>query len=177
MKSIFIWSLVLTIAATSGCRDQSTDAGHTSVMRHITVQDDRVGANSADGRTAWIAADGSLAIDDAQVALETGQQALAMKYYEQATELRKQGISVGKNGAKLAGNAIGSVVQGLGKGNPDEIGPKVEAEASAMEVQVARLCDQIGELQITQDALAAALPIFRPYATIEDATAADCRSR
>jgi hypothetical protein len=177
MKSISIWSLVLAIAATSGCRDQSTDVSHSSVMQHITLQDNRVGANSADGRTAWIAADGTLEVDGAQVALEAGQQALAKKYYEQTIELRDQGISVGKNGAKLAGKAIGSVLEGLSKGNPDEIGPKVEAEASAMEVQVSRLCDQIGELQTTQDALAAALPVFRPYATIEDATAADCRSR
>ncbi len=177
MKLIFIWSLVLAIAATSGCRDQSTDVSHSSVMQHITLQDGRVGANSAYGDTAWIAADGTLEIDGAQVPLEAGQQALAKQYYAQTIELREQGIAVGKGGARVAGKAIGSVLEGLSKGNPDEIGPKVEAEASAMEVQASRLCDQIGELQTTQDALAAALPVFRPYATIEDATAGDCRSR
>ncbi len=177
MKSILICYLVLAVATASGCSQQSTDASHSSVMQHITLRDDRVGANAADGHTAWIAADGTLEIDGAQVRLEAGQEALAKQYYAQAIALRDQGIAAGKGGARVAGKAIGSVLDGLGRGNPDEIGSKVEAEASALEAEVLRLCNHIGDLQTTQDALAVAVPAFRPYATIDDATAAECRSR
>jgi len=168
---------LLLVLALAGCsRPTSTVQlnGHSG-MQHITIKADRVGVKAADGSTAWIGAGGMLAIDGKDVVLNAEQRALAMEYHATALGLRSDGVAIGKAGAAVAGKAVGSVIQGLASGKPDEIGPKIEAEARTVEAKAMLLCRRVGELQSTQDALAASLPAFAPYATITDATAEDCR--
>ncbi len=161
----------------AGCNQQTHEPGErNSVLQHITIQADRVGANALDGTTAWIDAAGALTIDGKPVELNEQQRALTTRYHATATGIRSDGVAVGKAGAAVAGKAVSSVIQGLSSGNPDGIGPKIEAEARNVEAKAMLLCRRVSELQATQDALAASLPAFAPYATISNATAADCRS-
>lgn len=169
--------LASLIAIAAGCSQQPDTSGtHVSVMEHITLQDDRVGANAPDGKTAWIDRDGRLEIDGETVALNEAQRALTLQYYTQAMTLRDDGMAVGKAGAALAGDVIGEVAKGLASGNPDQIGDKIEARAGTVEAKAMELCQGIGDLQATQDAIASSLPAFAPYATIDESVAADCRS-
>lgn len=179
MKAFLATGLAVALFATAGCSspDVSNISHSGSVMNHIVIDDGRVGANAKDGKTAWIDASGALEIGGQSVSLTPEQRALTLQYHAQAIELHDQGVALGKSGARIAGKAISSVIKGVGTGKPDEIGPAVEGEAGAIEAQALRLCDQVGQLQATQDALAAALTPFQPYATIEENTAADCRSR
>ena len=166
--------LLLTVAL-AGCNRSTVEINGNSVLQHITLQDGRVGANAPGGATAWIDATGALAIDGKDVDLSAEQRALTSKYYAVAMGLRSDGIAVGKAGAAVAGKAVGSVIEGLASGNPDEIGKKIEAEAKIVEAKAMQLCQRVGELQSAQDALTKSLPAFAPYATITHATAADCR--
>lgn len=169
--------LALLIAAATGCSQQSSAPGrHDSVMKHITLQGDRVGANAPNGKVAWIDPAGGVEIDGKPVALNEAQRALTLQYYTQVRSLRDDGLAVGKAGAKLASSAIGEVAKGLASGNPDQIGDKIEIQAGTVEVQAMKLCRGVGDLQVMQDAIVSALPAFAPYATIDENVAADCRS-
>lgn len=173
---------LLLAVALAGCNRPTVHVNGNSVLQHITIQADRVGANAPDGTTAWIDATGALTIDDQPFELNEEQRALTTSYHATAMGLRSDGVAVGKAGAAVAGKAVSSVIQGLAGGNPDEIGPKIEAEARNIEAQAMRLCRRLGELQATQDAIAASLPAFAPYATIrgnefDDCTAGASQSR
>lgn len=170
-------SLALLTSACTADHADSAGEGRQSVMHHIRLDGDRVGANAADGRTAWIAADGTLEIDGRPVPLTPDQQALAQRYHAAAFLLREQGVALGESGTGLGVQAIRSVASGLAAGKPEEIGPTIDARAKALQAQVRGLCGQIGTLRASQEALASALPAFRPYATIDDTVAADCRPR
>ena len=166
-------SLMLVLAL-GGCDRATVKIDGDSGMQRITIKPDRVGIKATDGSTAWIDATGALTIDGNAVALDPNQRALAAKYFANATGIRSDGVAVGKAGAAVAGKAVSSVIHGLAGGNPDEIGPKIEAEARNIEGKAMLLCRRVGQLQATQDALAAALPAFAPYATISKVDADDC---
>lgn len=178
MKPLHAFVCGLALAATLvGCQ-QSTDRVHNhSVMQHVRVDGDRVGANSPDGTTAWIDASGSLQIDGRDVALTAEQRALALQYRAEAMGMKADGVAVAKSSAKLAGKAIGAVASGLASGDPGSIGTKIEADAKQIETGAMAVCQRLNVLQERQDALARSLPAFAPYATITDAIAADCRSK
>ena len=165
--------LLLTVAL-AGCNRPTVAVNGNSVLQHITIQADRVGANAPGGATAWIDATGALAIDGKDVDLSAEQRMLTSKYYTVAMGLRNDGVAVGKAGAAVAGKAVGSVIEGLASGNPDEIGKKIEAEANIVEAKAMQLCQRVGELQSAQDALAKSLPAFAPYATIGAKQVSSC---
>lgn len=171
-----ILMVALLVAAATGCTQPSIPGTHDSVMKHITLQGDRVGANAQNGKVAWIDRAGGVEIDGQQIALNEVQRALTLQYYTQAMALRDDGLAVGKAGTKLASSAIGEVAKGLASGNPDQIGDKIEVQAGTVEAQAMQLCRGVGKLQAAQDAIVVALPAFAPYATIDEHVAADCRS-
>ena len=143
-------------------------------LKHLTIEDDRVGVRSAEGDVAWIEADGSLAIDGQPVALDPPQRALTVRFYTEAHAIRDDGVAIGKSGTAMAGKSVRSVVRGLTRGNPDDIGPEIEAEARELEVHAMRLCARIGTLQSVQDQLARAVPAFTPFALIRNTKTEAC---
>ena len=90
--------------------------------------------------------------------------------------MRDDGFATGMAGATTALTAISSVVTGLASGEPDKIGQAVEAKAAKVEAQVEKLCRDMGELAATQNALAASLPDFKPYALIETQEVNECHA-
>ncbi|MBA2237315.1 MAG: ankyrin repeat domain-containing protein [Lysobacter sp.] len=179
MKTLhsMMFALLLT-GAVSACNSPSTmKIGGESVLQHITVKGDRVGANSPDGSTAWIEADGTLEIDGRPVELDARQQALARQYHREAMSIRSAGIAIGKSGVALAGKSIGNVVRGLTGGEPEAIEGRIVADARAIEDRAMRLCEEAAVLQSTQDELARALPAFAPYATMTGADTRDCKKQ
>lgn len=167
------WALMLALAL-AGCNRSTVHIDGKSGMQHLTIQADRVGVKAADGSSAWIDASGGMTINDEVVELSAEQRTQAMKYFNAATGVRSDGLAVGKAGAAVAGKAVTSVIKGLASGNPDDIGPKIEAEAKTIEAKAMLLCRRVGELQSAQDALVRSLPAFSPYATITIANTEDC---
>lgn len=143
-------------------------------LKHLRLEDGRVGIRSPQGDMAWIDADGSLEIDRQPVALDAPQRALVLRFYTEAKGVQEEGVAIGKSGAAMAGKSVRSVVRGLTGGNPDAIGPEIESEARELEAHAMRLCARIGALQSAQDELAQALPAFAPFAVIKDTRTDAC---
>lgn len=168
-------SAVILAAALAACSPSpKVTVGGDPVLKHITLDDSRVGANAPDGSTAWIDPTGAVEIDGKPVTLTAGQRALALQYHAEAMALQAEAVAMGKAGIAMAGKTLGNVASGLLSGNPDEIGGKVETDAGALEAKAMQLCQRVGKLQTAQDALAGALPAFAPYATIDDHQDDEC---
>ena len=168
-------ALILIAAALAACnRTPNIRIAGDQPLKHLTIEDDRVGVRSTEGDMAWIGADGSLLIDGQPVVLDAPQRALTVRFYTQAHAIRDDGVAIGKSGAAMAGKSVRSVVRGLTRGNPDDIGPEIEAEARVLEAHAMRLCARVGTLQSVQDELAQAVPAFTPFATISNTHTEAC---
>ena len=165
--------LALT-ALLSGC---VISVGDSSVLTFLSVHDGSVAVHPRNGPDATITAIGNLAIDGKNVTVTTEQQAMLKQYYGQALAIRAEGVATGVAATSLAHKAVSSVATNLAHGQPDAIGPKIDAEAKKVEAQANKVCDAVAELRTTQDALVASLPAFKPYALIDASQAADCRSK
>lgn len=174
MKSLHSSLLAICIAGLlSACNpgtSVSTDAGHvTSDGKGITLR--------ADGQpTARITADGEFSIDGKAMAVTPEQRVLLQAYHREMNAMTTDGIAIGKQGAALAGKAVTEAIKGAISGDGDQIDAKIEAEAKKIEQQAMQLCRRLVTIKASQDALAAQLPAFKPYATIDVNDVDDCDS-
>lgn len=145
----------------SDARLRSVDAQHVAVRRH-------------NGPEAVVSATGEISIDGRPMALNQAQKDLATRYFAGARTVREDGFATGMAGASTALTAISSVVTGLASGEPDKIGPAVDAKATQVQMQAEKLCRDLGDLAATQNALAASLPEFKPYALIQTKELDEC---
>ncbi|MBU6415993.1 MAG: hypothetical protein KJS83_02345 [Xanthomonadaceae bacterium] len=124
---------------------------------------------------AQITPQGDLLISDKPVAITPAQRAMLLDYRQQLIEIGAQGIAIGKQGAALGMNAASEAIAGAFSGKPEqEIRRHVEAKASGIREAAAKLCDRMPALMASQQKLAAALPAFKPYATLTQKKIDDC---
>lgn len=143
---------------------------------HIGGPDVRIGDVHRDSGLpkAEITPQGDLLIEGRKVAVDPAQHALLVDYRGRIEQIAFTGMDIGVQGADLAGKAIGEAFAGIFSGKTDEIEQRVEAEADAIKASARQLCDQLPALYQTQQALAASLPEFRPYATMDQDDIDDC---
>ena len=164
--------LALLLVATTGCSAKSDDESFT----HLTPVDaQHFAVHRHAGPDAVVSAADELAIAGKAVSLNLDQRRLVAQYFTHASALRDDGFATGMAGASTAITALTSVVTGLANGEPDKIGQDVEAKAAKLDEHVEKLCRDLRELAITQDALAASVADFKPYALIADKDVDDCR--
>lgn len=162
--SRFAFALSFAILLT-GCGDGPFgDSG--DVFQHLSIDDGNVAVHARGAGDAIVQSDGTLVIDGKVVTTTTAQRELLAHFHAQALKLRSDGVAVGRAGIKTAGKAIGGVIAGLAKRDPNTIDDKVNAQAREVEARAAELCNTLRDLRSTQDAIAAQLPAFQPYATI-----------
>ncbi len=125
---------------------------------------------------AQLTPQGELLLDGRKVETTPAQHAMLMQYRQQIMDVAETGMALGVQGADLGGKAIGAVFDGLLSGEPSQIDARIQPEADKLEANVMRLCRQLPALRETQQALAAALPEFEPYATMTAEDIDDCRS-
>jgi hypothetical protein len=164
--------LTLLALALTACSDRVQYDG--SGARISRVDSSHIAVHARDIADAVIASDGGLEIDGKAVTLTAAQKENLRDYYEAADALRADAIATGKAGLATAGTAIGSVVKGLLSGEPEKIGPTVDVQAAKVEASAAKICADLRVLQAKQDAIAAQLPAFKPYATITSRDSAKC---
>ena len=175
MNMIRTFALTLTIATIlSGCYMRDDDS---SVFQHISIHDAGIAVHARNASDAMITSAGDLSIGGKVLTLTPEQRDLFKQYYAQVMALRDDGIATGKAGAEMAGQAIGTVASGLAHGNPDSIGPAIDAKAKWIESKAMAVCNDVEALRAKQTAIARALPAFKPYATIEANEVTDCRSQ
>ncbi|MEO6250187.1 MAG: hypothetical protein ABIO59_05850 [Luteimonas sp.] len=160
-------ALAMVLAACDS-RENDRSFSHFSV-----VDDSHVAIHARGAADAILAADGSLSIDGKTVATTPQQQVLLEAYYHGVDVLRRDAIATGAAGIATAGTAIVSVVSGLASGDPDSIGPKVDAKAAKVEAGAMKICADIAQLRKQQVTIAAQVEAFRPYDFIE---ASDCKT-
>lgn len=180
-------SIALTIAATLAACSRSEpepaakpDAGDRALAAIINIGGlalarDVVTIRAAGQPEARIEAGGKLLVDGREVAVNEAQRAELVAYHAAAMQLRESAKDTGIAGARVGVAAAGAVLEGLAKGDPDSIGPKVEAEAAKVKQVAGKVCDDLAAIHKAQQALAADLEAFRPYAAVKESDVTECR--
>lgn len=141
----------------------------------IGDQADRSGNRAPD---AEITPQGDLLIEGAKVQVNAEQHALLKRYRSQIEGVAMTGMDIGEQGAEIAGKALTEAFTGIFSGNADQIDQRVEQQVEAdtdkIKLAAIELCDQLPAMMATQQALAASLPEFKPYATMEQSDIDEC---
>ena len=113
---------------------------------------------------AEISPEGDLLIEGKAVTIDASQRQMLLAYRQQIIEIANAGMDIGVQGAALGVGAAGEAIKGVFSGNMDEVQARIEAEAAKIEGEARKLCDLVPAMRRQQQALAAALPEFAPYA-------------
>ncbi|KGM57277.1 hypothetical protein N799_10630 [Lysobacter arseniciresistens ZS79] len=124
---------------------------------------------------AEISPDGDLLIGGEAVAVTPEQRALLLDYRGHVVELVETGMALGVKGADLGMQAAGEALKSVITGGTADFEQRIEAEAAKIEAEAMKLCDGLPAMLETQQQLAASLPEFRPYATMEAKDIDECR--
>ena len=119
---------------------------------------------------------GDLLVDGKPVAIGAGQRRQLLDYRAQVIALAKRGIDAGERAAMLAIDATDvSLFRLIVGGATGSLERRVDATVQR-EIQpaVLQICQRLPQLRDSQQALAASVPAFRPYATLNDRDVADC---
>ncbi|WP_345295018.1 DUF2884 family protein [Luteimonas vadosa] len=124
---------------------------------------------------AEITPQGELLIDGRPVATNPAQKMLLKDYRQSLIAVAESGMDIGTQGADIAGKAMGHAVKGIFSGmSEEEIEQSMAAESEAIEAAAQQLCDKLPALLASERQLAAALPEFAPYATMDEGDIDDC---
>lgn len=123
---------------------------------------------------AEITPQGELLIEGRKVDANAQQQALLLQYRKQIEGVASAGMDIGVQGADLGVKAATEAIKGIFSGNPGDVEQRVEAEAEKIKLSAMKLCEQLPAMLETQTALAAAMPEFKPYATMDQDDIDDC---
>jgi len=124
---------------------------------------------------AEITPKGDLLIDGKAVAINAEQRALLMEYRAHIIGIAESGMDIGMQGADLAAKAVGEAFKGIFSGKSEQdIEKSVEAEAAGIKMAAAKLCGRLPDMMASQQKVAAAVPEFKPYATMTKEDIEDC---
>ena len=123
---------------------------------------------------AEITPQGDLLIDGRKIEATPEQRALLLEYRKQVEGIASAGMDIGAAGAELGVKAATEALTGVLSGNPDRIEQRIEAEAEKIKASAMKLCDRLPAMLDTQTRLAAAMPEFRPYATMDQSDIEEC---
>ena len=123
---------------------------------------------------AEITPQGELLINGKAVATDASQRALLLDYRRQIEAVAGAGMDIGVAGANLGVKAAGEALKGVFSGDTQGIEERVNGEASKIEAKAKQLCELLPRMLTTQQALATALPAFKPYATMDQSDIDDC---
>lgn len=124
---------------------------------------------------AEISPAGDLLIGGTPVVIDQAQRALLLDYRGHVVRMVETGMSLGVKGADLGMLAAGEALKGVFTGQADGFEQRIEAEATKIEAEALRLCDQMPAMLATQRQLADTLPEFKPYTTLTAQDIEDCR--
>lgn len=164
-------SATVLLAACSKSGDADGDATRSSALWGQNLK-----LNTPGHPKAEVSANGDFIVGGKQVPVTDEQRALLVAYHRELGGIADAGIATGKEGAKLAGKAVGAVVKGILSGDPDQIDRQMDAEAKKVEAEAMKICDRLPGLYRAQQDLAAALPAFQPYAGMDLDDIKECRT-
>jgi hypothetical protein len=146
---------------------RSGDHGGVNISTDDEGQDSRPKAE--------ITPKGDLLIDGKAVAINAQQRALLLEYRTHIIGIAESGMDIGVQGADLAAKAMGEAFKGIFSGKSEQdIEKSVEAEAAGIKKSAAKLCSRLPDMMNSQQKVAAAVPEFKPYATMTQRDIDDC---
>lgn len=156
--------------AVSGAFDKAI----TEARREIHEGNITISGEGNDARKAEITPQGDLVIDGSKVDVTPEQRALLLEHRARVAAVAEAGMQVGLKGAELATTAMKEAAKGFLTGDSASVEAKIEAEAAKIQGSALQLCQHLPSLLASQQKLAAALPEFRPYATMTLSDVEDC---
>jgi hypothetical protein len=125
---------------------------------------------------AEITPQGDLLIEGKAVNITPAQRQQLLAYRGQIVRVAEAGMAIGVKGADIAGEALSGVVGAIFGGKEGEAAfeQRMEAQGKKVEAEAMKLCTQMPALLASQQALAASLPEFKPYARMTQEDIDDC---
>jgi hypothetical protein len=125
---------------------------------------------------AEISPQGDLLIEGKSVAINASQRTQLINYRGHIVAIADAGMQIGAKGADIAGVALNGVVGAIfgGKQGEANFKQRMDAQGKKIEVEAMKLCMQLPPMLASQQALAASLPAFKPYATMTQGDIDDC---
>jgi hypothetical protein len=167
-------AIVSATLALAACGRSATSPDVSLHAGSFNVRDGQVVISANPAPEARISSDGRLTIDGRDVAVSEVQRAELVSYYRAATGVLQQAIATGAAGAGVGAAAVSGIAAGFAKGDLSELKGKVEAQANVVRHEAMKICENLADLRTAQDALAAQLPAFQPYAVVSAHEAASC---
>lgn len=127
---------------------------------------------------AAITPQGDLLIDGKPQEIDAGQRRQLLAYRGLVVEIAKVGIDIGQKSAEAALDAVdGSWVSLVFSAMSGSLERRIERTVrEQVEPGVRGICRMLPRVMDSQQRLAASLPQFRPYATLERDDVADCEN-
>ena len=153
------------------------ETGNLRVDNSLRFGDD--GHAGKDLPRAEITPAGDFLVGGQRVAIDVPQRRQLLDYRARVIEVAKYGIEIGQRSADAAldavgnGSMLGLVWGGLTGSLERRVEQMVKRE---IEPAVRGICRQLPGLRDSQQRLAASLPQFKPYATLDADDIADCES-
>lgn len=143
---------------------------------NINVNGKQIGKSDSPLPKAEITPQGELLVEGKPVPASAAQRQQLLTYRNQVLGIADAGMAIGSQGADLAGKALGGVFGVIFGGDQaeKEFEARMEAEGKKIEAEALKLCTQLPPLLASQQALAASLPAFKPYATMTQEDIDDC---
>lgn len=136
----------------------------------------RAGGDTSGLPKAEITPEGTLLIGGHAIPATPGQRELLLDYRGHVVSLAQAGISLGAQGADIAGAALGGIGDVLFGGPEGRAAYEARfvAEAEKIKRDALRLCALLPGMYESQHSLAATLPAFAPYATMSREGVVEC---
>ncbi len=100
---------------------------------------------------------------------------MLVDYRRQIVGIAEAGMDIGEHGATLGTQAAKEAIWGALTGKSDkEIEDRIKPQTEQIKAAAAKLCLRLPDMLASQQKLAAAMPEFRPYATMTQKDVDDC---
>jgi hypothetical protein len=149
------------------------------LTQDINVDDVHVGDDSHQHDDslpkAVITPQGELVIAGKPVEATPEQHTMLLDYRQQIIDIADAGMDIGASGADLGTTAAKQAILGAFSGKSDqEIEASLKPQTDQIKAAALRLCGRLPGLMASQQKLAAAMPAFKPYATMTQKDIDDC---
>lgn len=142
---------------------------------HIDVNGHDVVSSNGNLPKAQITPQGELLIAGKQVPATPAQQTLLLDYRQQIIGIAEAGLDIGASGADVGIAAAKQAILGAFDGKSHaQIEASIKPETDRIKVAALALCKRLPGMLAAQQQLGAAMPAFKPYATMTQKNVDDC---
>lgn len=144
-------------------------------VNSVHINDSRHNDDKDSRPKAEITPQGDLLIAGKKIVATPAQQVLLLDYRKQIIGIAETGMDIGAQGADLGINATKQALWGALAGKSDkDIEAAIKPQTDKIQAAALKLCQRMPDLLSAQQKLAAAMPEFGPYATMQQKDVDDC---